>query len=429
MNDQKRDWGKGVRLVPSRQGTRMVSIRALVERVIDQFMREFGDDHPDVVAAKTRADRLRLLRDTVLYVTAVESADLGQAEMAALTDEAYSEIFGYGGLDRFLTDPTVSTVTFEGIEKTAVRSGLGELEPAGRAFEDFAHLQRVLDRMLADADTELGHSPYYEVGLHAFGRRMCLNLVLPPAASLPEGYIRLHPAEPIPLDAFADSETTLAVLRAVARSTYGVLVVGEADSGKTTLAGALTREANARTVHSVERAGELALADGAQRFVVRWPKGDRPMVAVAETAAAATAAPCDLLVVDEIRSDEPAAVLPLLNASGETRQIWSFRGTAEAKRLAPALSMLTIRAVQVAGAASTPVRTVFEVLPYVITLRRRKGRLAITGISEWQFGVGDDASPSLIELMGQGWNGLEPMGRTPQHALEIDPAIWTKASE
>lgn len=138
MSDEKRGWSKGVRLVPSRHGARMMSIRALVERAVDQFMREFGSDHPDVAAARTRADRLKLLRDTVLYVTAVESADLGQAELAALMDEVYSEIFGYGGLDPFLADPAVSTVTFEGIEKTAVRSGLGDLEPADRAFEDHA---------------------------------------------------------------------------------------------------------------------------------------------------------------------------------------------------------------------------------------------------------------------------------------------------
>ncbi|MBK9122314.1 MAG: Flp pilus assembly complex ATPase component TadA [Chloroflexi bacterium] len=427
MSDEKRDWSKGVRLVPSRQGTRMVSIRALVERVVDQFMREFGDDHPDVVAAKTRTERLKLLRDTVLYVTAIESADLDQAELAALTDEAYSELFGYGGLDRYLADPAVSTVTFEGIEKTAARSGLGELEPAGRAFEDFASLQRVLVRMLADADTELGHSPYYEVGLTAFGRRMCLNLVMPPAASLPEGYIRLHPAEPIPLNAFADGETTLAVLRAIARSSHGVLVVGEADSGKTTLAGALAREADARSVRSIERAGELALAGGAERFVVQWPKDDRPPVSFAETAAAAAELPCELLVVDEIRADEPAAVLPLLNAAGVNRQIWTFRGTAEAKRLAPALSMLTLRAMQAAGSADGPAKSVFETLPFVITLRRRKGRLAIVGISEWQ---ADEArAPSMVELLGQGWNGLEPTGKVPQRALDVDPTRWAKPSE
>ncbi|OQY82948.1 MAG: hypothetical protein B6D42_08480 [Anaerolineae bacterium UTCFX5] len=427
MSDEKRGWSKGVRLVPSRHGARMMSIRALVERAVDQFMREFGSDHPDVAAARTRADRLKLLRDTVLYVTAVESADLGQAELAALMDEVYSEIFGYGGLDPFLADPAVSTVTFEGIEKTAVRSGLGDLEPADRAFEDHAGLQRVLERMLTDADTELGHGPYYEVGLEAFGRRMCLNLVLPPAASRPEGYIRLHPAKPIALDAFADSEMILVVLRAIARSSHGVLVVGEADSGKTTLAGALAREAGARTVRSVERAGELALVDGVERFVVQWPKGDRPMISFAETAAAAVETPCDLLVVDEIRADEPAAVLPLLNASSVIRQIWSFRGTAEAKRLAPALSMLTLRAKQAAGIPDDPAHSVFDALPFVITLRRRKDRLAIVAISEWQ--TDNAGSSSLIELIGQGWNGLEPTGRTPQHALDLPPEAWTKPSE
>lgn len=426
MNEDKRDWSKGVRLVPSRRGTRMVSMRALVERVVEQFMREFGDDHPAIAAAKTRVDRLKLLRDTVLYIVAVESADLTQADIAALMNEAYSEVFGYGGLDRYLADPSISTITFEGIEKTAVRSGLGDLEPAGRMFEDFAHLQRVLVRMLGDAGTELGHGPYYEVGLNVFGRRMCLNLVLPPAASLPEGYIRLHPAEPIPLDAFADSEPVLMALRAIARSPYGVLVVGEADSGKTTLAGALAREATTGSVRSVERAGELALPSDSERFIVQWPLGDRPAVSFADMAAAAASGMCDVLVVDEIRADEPAAVLPLLSAAGPKRQIWSFRGTAEVKRLAPALTMLALRAQQAAGHAALPDTTVFDALPFVITLRRRKGKLVITAISEWQ--ASDADTPSLIELFGQGWNGLEPTGRTPQHALDVEANVWAKPS-
>lgn len=411
-------WGSGVRFVPAQRGARMVSVRALVERAAEQFHYEYGENHPAVREAKTRTDRLRLIRETVLYVVSVESAQLDQRELAALIEETYAELFGYGLLDRLVTDDRVTTVTFDGLDKVAARFGFGDLEPQDRIFEEPAHMAQMLERMLRDADAELRDDiPYYEVGLSHEGRRMCINLVLPPVTNTLSGYIRVHPRTPPTLDTFTTSSQAIEMLTAMAKSPHGILVVGEAESGKTSLLAALARQADLSGAVAVERAGELALPDEVTRLCVQWPVDDRPYLSFGKRILEAADMNPRTLIIDEVRADEPEAILSLLGRDAPPRQMWAFRGATEQKRLAPSLGMLARRADYDQATSDERVMMLHRRLPFVVTVRRRRGELKITSIAEWQFLMGESEPPSLIELMTQGWDGLEPTGRPP--ALSI----------
>ena len=94
MTDEQHSdkWGSGVRFVPSQRGTRMLSIRALVERAAEEFHQEYGLDHPVLREAASRVERLKLVREVVLYVVGVESVQLEPRELASLIEETYAEL-------------------------------------------------------------------------------------------------------------------------------------------------------------------------------------------------------------------------------------------------------------------------------------------------------------------------------------------------
>jgi type IV secretory pathway ATPase VirB11/archaellum biosynthesis ATPase len=409
MDEQHDDkWGSGVRFVPAQRGTRMVSVRALVERAAEEFHHEYGSNHPVVREAVSRVDRLKLVREVVLYIVGVESVQLEPRDMAALIEETYAELFGYGLLDRLLTDERVTTITFDGLDKVAARFGFANLEPQERIFEEPAHMARMLERMLRDGDAELRDDiPYYEVGILHEGRRLCVNMVLPPVTNTLNGYIRVHPRTPPTLDSFTSSADAIELLTAIARSPHGVIVVGESESGKTSLLAALIRTAGPTDAVAVERAGEMSLPDDVKRLRVQWPVGDRPFVSFGHRILQALDQHPHTIILDEVRADEPEAVLHLLGDDAPARQLWAFRGATEVKRLVPALGMLARRADYDQATSDARVLTLHRRLPFVVTVRRRQEHIKITSIAEWQFLMGEHELPSLVELMTQGWDGLE----------------------
>ncbi|MFW5691375.1 MAG: ATPase, T2SS/T4P/T4SS family [Chloroflexota bacterium] len=417
-------------LLPSRQGRRQYSVKALVERIIAQFIDEHGQsESAPVRAAHTEADRLKLIRDAADYVIAVESIQVTSAERAEIIRQVYAEMFSYGPLDDLLADPALTTISLEGADKLAVRRGHADLTPLAPVFEDEEHVRRVIRRLVEDAGARLDETtPLIEAGLKVAGRRVSVNVVGPPAAVLTTADIRLHPVQPPTLDDLVRGEVmpplAADLLDALARSAHGLVVVGESESGKTTLLGVLARlmplEQRARLV-AVERAGELALPEEASRRVVQWQTDQHPGLSFADRVNEALALGPTCLLLDEVRADEAAAVGPLLAEGAVPPQMWAFRGPADAKRLASSLGMLARRSDPASGEAA--VHRLYERLPFVVTLRRRQGKLLLHQVSEWQYPPGADY-PDQVELLAQGWHGLERTGNRPQHPLDLPDVFW-----
>jgi Flp pilus assembly CpaF family ATPase len=379
-------WARGAQMFPSRRGTRQISLAALVERVADQFEAEHEGDSPALREAVTRGDRLKLVRESVLYVVGVESVVLTNEELASVIQAAFGEVFGYGGLERYFSDPSVTTVALEGTDKLAVRYGHADLMPQPPVFDDIIHLERIFRRILRDARAEIRPElPYYEIGMTYEGRRVCANFVTPPVSAFLSVDFRLHPLTPPTLDDFTDSPEALALLRDIAAGEAGVLVVGDAESGKTSLLGAMARAADLTGAIAVERAGELALPDGVERLLPRWPLGDEAGIGFGQRIGEAVARQPKLLILDEVRADDPAAIAPLVGEAPPDRQMWSFRGTTEAKRLAPALGMLARRADPDQSGGDERALRLYERLPYVVCVRRREGRLRVVRVARWDY--------------------------------------------
>ncbi|MBZ0277888.1 MAG: Flp pilus assembly complex ATPase component TadA [Anaerolineae bacterium] len=421
------DKGREPRMLAGRLGQRMVSLAALVERVETAFREEHGTDSPALQGADTTTKRLKLVLESAEYIFSVESLNLSNDDRAHVVSSAYSDLFSYGPLDPLLLDDRVTTIALDGANKAAVRYGHGGLLPLGPLFQDQEHYERILRRMLADGGAELRpDQPIMEVGLVAGDRPVCLNLVAPPVTVQLTADIRVHPKAAPTLDTLAgDGFMTVQaadLLRSLAASKHGIMIVGEPVTGKTTLLGALAQLLpQPEGVIAVERAGELRLPSDVTCLSVRWPVGDHPGVTFGEQIGHALEQSPACVLLDEVRADEPHSIAPLLDIPNAPRQIWSFRGTVFAKRLQSALSMLARRADF--GQGEEMVRALYDRLPFVLSVLNLDGKLRLWSVAEWQFRDSPDY-PTYVLLMQTEGGELKFTGERPVRDLSLPDGFW-----
>ncbi len=403
---------------PGRMGTRMYSMAALLERIEESFLEEHSPDQ--LREADTAPKRIKLILETTNYVLAVESVQLASDAKAELIRRAYSRLYGYGPLDVLFMDDRVTTIALNGAERAAVRYGHGDLVDLEPIFEDDEHLRAVVERLLIDAGAELRDDlSAIETSLMIGDRLVSLSVVLP---SIAFGYnvdIRVHPPQPPTLDDLAHdgfmSEDALKLLRQLLASKYGFVIAGETETGKTTLLNALANELPGEAIVAVERAGELRLPERIKRMRVQWPVGDQPGVSFSDQILAALVDGADCVLLDEVRSDEPQAIAPLLSLDTPPRQIWVVRGAPDHKRMQSALGMLARRAE--VGQGETLVHALYERLPFIVTVARIREQLQLFSIAEWQSRADNDY-PDYVMLMRYQEGRAQLTGNTPARWLD-----------
>jgi Flp pilus assembly CpaF family ATPase len=420
------DKGREPQFIPAQMGRRLISLNALVERIEAAFIEAY-DGTQELREADTMAKRLKLVLETTDYIMSVESAQLSEREKAAIVYRVQSNLFSYGPLDSLFLDNRITTISLEGANQASVRYGHDELVSLGSIFQSADHFKRVIKRLMMDAGAELRDDhPYMEVGLKVGDRPVCVNLVAPPVAFQLTADIRVHPASlPTWDDLIASdflTEQAVTLLKALMTSPHGLLIVGESESGKTTLlsllAGVLPDPA--RTI-AVERAGELRLPEGTERLEVKWPLENQPGLTFGEQIQQALDKKPACILLDEVRSDEPLMIAPLLQMPDAPRQIWSFRGAIFAKRLQSSLGMLARRADTAGG--ELLVKALYERLPFVATVSRVGGKLRLWSIGEWQFKHSPDY-PTYTLLMQVTEGRLRFTGERPMRPLELPSQFW-----
>ena len=423
------DKGREPELLSARMGSRHYSVAALLERILAEFEAEYGGGSGALRVANTESDRIKLILSVTDYVVGVESISISQHDKAEIVRRAYSELFSYGPLDKLLVDERVTTISLDGPDNAFVRYGHGELESVGPLFEDEAHLRANVRRLLIDSGADLyPDQPIVETGLLVGDRRVCVNVAMPPVTFQLSVDIRVHLPSLPTFEAMVESDflsvPAATLLTAVAESPYGVVIVGDTESGKTTLLAVMASlapvEQRERMV-AVERAGELHLPDSAKRLVVRWPSPDGPGQSFHEQVQNGINQNPRCILLDEVRTDEPQSVAPLLIIDKPPRQLWSFRGPALSKRLVSALGMLARRSDASQGEAM--VHALHRRLPFVVTVRRHHGRIRLQSIAEWQYS-GESEYPVYVELMNRREGGIVPSGKRPFRDLGLADDFW-----
>lgn len=414
-------------IVPGRAGRPSFSLDALRELVERQFSEETAG-RVDILLALDSDDKRRGLLDEIAdYVLAVEAITLTPADRRRLIERAYANLFAFGPLDDLLRDPAVTEITVNGPHDIHARRGMGALSAANAAFDDIAHLETILQRVLASAGIVLD-GPFLETGLVLNGRRARLSVIGPPVRTDYSLHIRLHPVQPLTLDDLRDhfaalNDTAITLLGAILRAGHGLLIVGDTGLGKTTLAGALlstlASDAAPRiTAAVVERAAELHPPTNAAHHI---PAPDQTFADALVTAL--DTGPV-WLFADEVRSDDAAALWDALTRRDAPHYVWVFRGAHQPDRLKSALSMV-IRQHSPAIPQADINAALVRHLPFVVTLRRVAESARLAAISEWTLESGDSAALTLRALLESRGDDWALTGARPTHALDLPDTFWT----
>jgi Flp pilus assembly CpaF family ATPase len=399
-------------LVAGRAGTRLYSLAALQERIEMAFAEEYPPESEVLHEANTAGKQLKLILETANYVLGVESVALDAEAKAAMIERIHANLFGYGVLNPLLVDERVTTIAIHGAAHVSVRYGHGELVEAPHVFDDEEHLKRIVQRLLMDASAVLrDDEPIVETGLMLGARPASLSVVAPPISAYMYVDLRLHAQHAPTLDEMIAqgwlTEEAAALLRQIVQSQYGFMVVGDTESGKTTFLNALLSLLPGEGMLAVERSGELRLPVGADRMLPQWGQTDETSVTFGQLIERGLAEQPSLLVLDEIRADEPLMILPLLSHPETPRQVWSVRGVTDAKRLQSSLGMLARRANM--ARSEEMVAKLYERLPFIVTVRKIQNSLKVFSIAEWQSRVDSDY-PDYVMLMQYQNGAARPTG-------------------
>jgi len=397
--------------------SRQISLAALRERIEAEFIAETVS-RPDLVWQTDDSARRDLVRDVIDYVLATETISLSRAERLSILEIVYVDMFHFGPLAPYLADPTLSEFTVDGPDRIYVRHGAQEMTPIASSFDDAAHLERTVQRVLSFAGTQISSDePVLEVGVTLANRPARLTVFAPPISPTLHVDARLQPPEPATLESCIAAglldHSAAELLRAILTAGHGLMIVGDVGTGKTTLLQALIPLLPAKSM-VVERAQELRLPPGIERRAAIPPTPQTTPVTFAEAIDSAVDQNPTWLVLDEIRFDEAKAMWRALTTDSAPRCLWAFRGATDPVRIRAAFSMSVLRTQP--GIEQEFIHSaLLDRLPFVAMLHRHDHQLKLLSVGEWQ-----RDQPDQLESVGLR-NIWPDRGVKPFHPLDWTP--------
>jgi pilus assembly protein CpaF len=328
------DAGKNGDNDPASRGKQQLAAR-LPNRPVAERAR---DPHAEL---KTRVHRACVAKlGTALYILDIEGdvnlrvreivreellqdpTPLSRDERAQLEREIADDILGYGPLEPFLRDDSVTEIMVNGADQVYIERH-GRLEETESNFIDDAHLLRIIDRIVSQVGRRIDESsPMVDARLPDGSR---VNAIIPPLALRgPSLTIRRFSSDLFTLDRLVENGTLTEVastfLADCVRGKLNILISGGTGSGKTTLLNALSAFVpNDERIVTIEDAAELQLQ---QRHVVALES--RPAniegegeIRIRELVRNALRMRPDRIIVGEVRGAETLDMLQAMNTGHE----------------------------------------------------------------------------------------------------------------
>jgi pilus assembly protein CpaF len=328
------DAGKNGDNDPASRGKQQLAAR-LPNRPVAERAR---DPHAEL---KTRVHRACVAKlGTALYILDIEGdvnlrvreivreellqdpTPLSRDERAQLEREIADDILGYGPLEPFLRDDSVTEIMVNGADQVYIERH-GRLEETESNFIDDAHLLRIIDRIVSQVGRRIDESsPMVDARLPDGSR---VNAIIPPLALRgPSLTIRRFSSDLFTLDRLVENGTLTEMastfLADCVRGKLNILISGGTGSGKTTLLNALSAFVpNDERIVTIEDAAELQLQ---QRHVVALES--RPAniegegeIRIRELVRNALRMRPDRIIVGEVRGAETLDMLQAMNTGHE----------------------------------------------------------------------------------------------------------------
>src|SRR5512132_3858641 len=263
----------------------------------------------------------RVLR-AVTEQLALDRTPLTREERRQVTREITDDILGYGPLEPFLHDDTVSEVMVNGPDAIYIERS-GKIVHTGAAFLDDAHLMRIIDKIVSTVGRRVDESsPMVDARLPDGSR---VNAIIPPLALRgPTLTIRKFSRDPYTMDDLINfgSITPKAAqfLAACVNGKLNILISGGTGTGKTTTLNAMSAYIpNVERIVTIEDAAELQLQ---QQHVItlesRPPNIEgQGEVRIRELVRNSLRMRPDRIIVGEVRGPETLDMLQAMNTGHE----------------------------------------------------------------------------------------------------------------
>jgi len=303
-----------VRGVAPLSNLRSTEDREVIEEVQQRLLNE-----PDFGSGKHTPDhyqsRIALLVNATIDRT---GRIVSERERSRLIRIAHAELLGFGPIEDFLADDSVSEIMVNGAKSIWVERE-GRLFETDQTFTDDDHVRRIIDRIISPLGRRCDESnPMVDARLPDGSR---VNVIIPPLAM--EGpTLTIRKFSRIPLtatDLVTRNTATMELvefLRACVQGRLNVIVSGGTGTGKTTLLNVLSSFIpNDERIITIENAAELQLQ---QRHVV--PLESRPAniegrgeIAMRDLVINALRMRPDRIIVGECRAGESLDMLQAMN--------------------------------------------------------------------------------------------------------------------
>jgi len=378
------------------------------------------------------AEVRRTIEEMYTNILTDEHIVLSRAERQLLFEQIVAEILGYGPLEPFLADSTVTEIMVNGAKNIYVECE-GKIERTNATFESDEHLMRIIERIVAPLGRRIDESaPYVDARLPDGSR---VNAVIPPISLIgPVLTIRKFFKIPLTVERLIELGTitpqAIELLKACVVARLSIVVSGGTGTGKTTFLNVLSGHIpDTERILTIENAAELQLR---QEHVVtlesRPPNIEgRGQITIRDLVINSLRMRPDRIIVGECRGPEAFDMLQAMNTGHE-----GSMSTIHANN--PREAMARLENMILMAGMELPHRAVREqiasALDLVVQLERmRDGSRKCVAITEVQGMEGDVITMSDIykfELTGyengRAIGALRPTGLRPRFMGKLEAA-------
>ena len=277
---------------------------------------------PELFTAESTGDLTERVLRAVTEQLALDRTPLTRDERRQLVREITDDILGYGPLEPFLRDDSVTEIMVNGGERIYIERA-GKIELSDSTFVDDAHLLRIIDKIVSQVGRRVDEaSPMVDARLPDGSR---VNAIIPPLALRgPTLTIRKFSRDPYTMDDLINfgslTPKSAHFLAACVQGKLNVLVSGGTGTGKTTTLNALSAYIPGdERIITIEDAAELQLQqDHVITLESRPPNIEgEGEIRIRELVRNALRMRPDRIIVGEVRGPETLDMLQAMNTGHE----------------------------------------------------------------------------------------------------------------